>query len=239
MKLSQMLKKLQTAQKTLIPNDREEEYLEGYLSAPGDVDAYYMGIKFKDLHVVTEDLTELASIVGVAFLTYNDKWSKLYDTLSLEYNPLWNVDGQTVEERDMDKRHTEDDFAEREDVNSYGLTTGSTTYGATTDTTDNKTTPYDSATYRNLSQQETSSLEHVDDYQTDAHEDTLTKGAHKDSHDEDAYKDTITTTRTGNIGVTSSQQLLKEEREVADFNFLNVLMCDIIDMITDPYFEED
>lgn len=239
MKLSQLLKKLQTAHKTLIPSDRTEEYLEGYQTSPEAVDSYFMGIKFKDLHAVTEDLNELEAIVGVAFLTYNDKWSKLYDTLSLEYNPLWNVDGVTTEEHDIAKRHTEDDFAEREDTNTYGLTTGNTTFGATTDTTDNKTTPYDSQTFRNLSQQETSSLEHVDNYQTNEHVDTLKKGAHKDSHDEDAYKDTITTTRTGNIGVTSSQQLLKEEREVADFNFLDILMCDIIDMITDPYFEED
>ena len=239
MKLSQILKKLQTAEKTLIPSDREEEYLEGYLTSPGDVDAYYMGIKFKDLHAVTDDLDELEAIVGVAFLTYNDKWSKLYDTLSLEYNPLWNVDGVTTEERDIAKRHTEDDFAEREDVNTYGLTTGNTTYGQLDDSTENKTTPYDSVNYRNLSKQERQVLEHTDDYQTDEHEDTLKKGAHKDSHDEDAYKDTITTTRTGNIGVTSSQKLLTEEREVADFNFLDILMCDIIDMITDPYFEED
>lgn len=198
-----------------------------------------MGVKYKDLHAISEDLETIESTVGVAFLVYGSKWQKLFDTLDLEYNPLWNVDAKIIETHDIDKRHSEDDFAEREDVNSYGLTTGSTTYGQVDDTTDNKTTPYDSANYRNLSKQERQTLEHVDDYQTDAHEDTLTKGAHKDSHDEDAYKDTITTTREGNIGVTSSQELLEKERAVADFKFLDILMADIIDMITEPYFEED
>lgn len=209
-----------------------------YQTAPGDVDAYYMGVKYKDLKVISEDVEEIEATVGVAFLVYGSKWAKLYNTLDLEYNPLWNVDAEIKEERDIAKRHTEDDFAEREDTNTYGLTTGNTTFGATTDTVDNKTTPYDSQTYRNLSQQEKSSLEHVDNYQTDEHEDTLKKGAHKDSHDEDAYKDTITTTRTGNIGLTSSQELLEKERSVSDFKFLDILMTDIIDMITEPYFEE-
>lgn len=208
------------------------------MTAPADIDAYYMGVKYKDLHAISEDLETIESTVGVAFFVYGSKWQKLFDTLDLEYNPLWNVDAKIIETHDIDKRHSEDDFAEREDVNSYGLTTGSTTYGQVDDTTDNKTTPYDSATYRNLSKQERQTLEHVDDYQTDAHEDTLTKGAHKDSHDEDAYKDTITTTREGNIGVTSSQELLEKERAVADFKFLDILMADIIDMITEPYFEE-
>lgn len=233
-----MLKQLQTANKTLIPETRTEEYLTEYQTAPGDVDAYYMGVKYKDLKVISEDVEEIEATVGVAFLVYGSKWAKLYETLDLEYNPLWNVDASIVEEHDIAKRHTEDDFAEREDTNTYGLTTGNTTFGATTDTVDNKTTPYDSQTYRNLSKQEKSSLEHVDNYQTDEHEDTLKKGAHKDTHDEDAYKDTITTTRTGNIGVTSSQELIEKERAVSDFKFLDILMTDIIDMITEPYFEE-
>lgn len=233
-----MLKQLQTANKTLIPETRTEEYLTEYQTAPGDVDAYYMGVKYKDLKVISEDVEEIEATVGVAFLVYGSKWAKLYNTLDLDYNPLWNVDAKIVEDHDIDKRHTEDDFAEREDTNTYGLTTGNTTFGATTDTVDNKTTPYDSQTYRNLSQQEKSSLEHVDNYQTDEHADTLKKGAHKDTHDEDAYKDTITTTRTGNIGVTSSQELIEKERAVSDFKFLDILMTDIIDMITEPYFEE-
>lgn len=233
-----MLKQLQTANKTLIPETRTEDYLAEYQTAPGDVDAYYMGVKYKDLKVISEDVEEIEATVGVAFLVYGSKWAKLYNTLDLEYNPLWNVDAEIVEEHDIAKRHTEDTFAEREDTDTYGETTGNTVYGQLDDNVTNKTTPYDSATFRNLSKQEREVLQHQDDYTTDQHEDTHKKGAHTDEHDEDAYKDTITTTRTGNIGVTSSQELLTKEREVSDFKFLDILMTDIIDMITEPYFEE-
>ena len=238
MRLMEILAKLKAANKTLIPSTRTEEYLADYLTAPADIDAYYMGVKYKDLHAISEDLETIESTVGVAFLVYGSKWQKLFDTLDLEYNPLWNVDAKIVETHDIDKRHTEDTFAEREDTDTYGETTGNTVYGQLEDNTTNKTTPYDNDNFRNLSKQEREVLEHQDDYTTNEHEDTHKKGAHTDEHDEDAYKDTITTTREGNIGVTSSQELLEKERAVADFKFLDILMADIIDMITEPYFEE-
>ena len=233
-----MLKQLQTANKTLIPTTRTEEYLTDYQTAPGDVDAYYMGVKYKDLKVISEDVEEIEATVGVAFLVYGSKWAKLYNTLDLEYNPLWNVDAKIEETRDIDKRHTEDLHPEFSDVDTYGETTGNTVYGQLDDDVTNKTTPYDSADFRNLSKQERQVLEHQDDYTTYEHEDTHKKGEHTDEHDEDAYKDVITTERHGNIGVTSSQDLLRQEREVSDFKFLDILMTDIIDMITEPYFEE-
>ena len=222
----------------MIPSTRTEEYLAEYLTAPADVDAYYMGVKYKDLHTISDDLSEIESTVGVAFLVYGSKWDKLYKTLDLEYNPLWNVDATIEETRDIDKRHTEDLHPEYTDTDTYGETTGSTTYGQLDDNTTNKTTPYDSDTYRNLSKQEREVLEHEDEYKTEEHEDTHKKGEHTDEHDEDAYKDVITTKRQGNIGVTSSMDLIRQEREIDDFKFLDILMSDIIDMITEPYFEE-
>lgn len=222
----------------MIPTTRSEAYLTEYMTNPTAIDAYYMGIKYKDLHVVSDDLQDIDSIVGVAFLVNDYKWAKLYATLDLEYNPIWNVDGKVEETHDIDKRHTEDNFAERENTDNYGASGGSTTYGLTNDNTTNKTTPYDDSTFRNLSKQEHEILEHEDEYTTNQHEDTHTYGAHIDEHDEDAYKDVITTIRTGNIGMTSTQELIGRERDISDFKFLDILMRDIINMITEPYFEE-
>ena len=208
------------------------------MTNPTAIDAYYMGVKYKDLHVVSDDLQDIESIVDVAFLVNDSKWAKLYATLDLEYNPLWNVDATIVETHDIDKRHTEDTFAERENTDTYGATGGSTTYGQVSDNTTNKTTPYDDATFRNLSKQERETLQHEDEYSYDQHEDTHVIGSHVDEHDEDGYLDTISTTRTGNIGVTSSQELIEKERAISDFKFLDILMRDVINMITEPYFEE-
>lgn len=95
------------------------------------------------------------------------------------------------------------------------------TVGGADVTTENGATPYDSEAYHKANKSHTTSLEHTDE------------------HDEDAYLDTITTTRSGNIGVTSSMDLIRQEREIADMNFLDILMADIIDFVTYPYFGGD
>lgn len=197
-----MLKQMraQTPKKTLIPSSRTEEYLTDYLSNAETVDLYYLGTKYKNLVTITDDMDEFLALVDVAFLKYDYKWSKLFETTQLKYNPLWNVDATIVETHDIDKRHTED------------------TIGGADVTTENGAAPYDSETYHKANKSHTTSLEHTDE------------------HDEDGYLDTITTTRHGNIGVTTAAQLIEGERKIADMSFLNILMTDIINVLTYPVF---
>ena len=200
-----MLKQMreQTPIKNLIASSRTEEYLVDYKKNPASVDLYYLGVKYGSLKTVTDDLTEFLSLVDVAFLKYDYKWAKLFETTQLEYNPLWNVDATIVETHDIDKRHIED------------------TVGGADVTTENGAAPYDSETYHKANKSHTTSLEHTDE------------------HDEDGYLDTITTTRSGNIGVTTAAQLIEGERKVADMSFLNILMTDIINVLTFPMFGGD
>lgn len=95
------------------------------------------------------------------------------------------------------------------------------TIGGADVTTTNGAAPYDSDTFHDTNQSNTVSLEHVDE------------------HDEDAYLDTITTTRQGNIGVTTAAQLIEGERKIADMNMLDIIMADIINFVTYPYFGGD
>lgn len=182
------------------PTGGYPDYLTPYASAPTKNDLYYMGIKYATLETVTDDLDEFLTYVDVACENFEYKWETLYDTTVLDYNPIWNVDGETVETRDIASRHIED------------------TVGGADVTTETGSAPYDSSEYHKQSKSNTVSLEHTDE------------------HDEDAYIDTITTTRTGNIGVTSTQKMINEEREVAYLNMLDVIMYDVISFVTYPMF---
>lgn len=51
--------------------------------------------------------------------------------------------------------------------------------------------------------------------------DTMTSGTRKDTH-------ARSLTRSGNIGVTTAQQMIESEREVANFSFLKILTEDLI-----------
>lgn len=64
----------------------------------------------------------------------------------------------------------------------------------------------------------------------DAREDVVTEA--------EAF-DKITRTRSGNIGVTKTQDMINDEREVANFNYIKVVMTDVINAISYPYYMED
>ena len=131
-------------------------------------------------HVINEILLQCAelevlypelSIMKLAITTWSVAnqytWQKLYDTMVVEYNPIWNVDA-TVE-------------IDRE-------TSGS---GNATDAVKG----FNSNTWAESDKTDTSS-----------------------SAEED-----VTERRTGNIGVTTTQQMLEQERKIADFNMISYI----------------
>ena len=203
MKLSKMWDQMkeQSPVPTLIDTTLEKDYLTDYKLNANAIDAYYMGVKYADLETVTDDLESFLAMVNLAFINWDYKWTKLYATTQLTYDPIANVDAEIVETRDIAAKHTED------------------TLGAGNVSTTNGQAPMEASSFHNQTKSTTESQQRVDE------------------HDEDAYIDEITTTRKGNIGVTSSQSLVLEERRVADFAFMDILMADVINILTYPYYE--
>lgn len=163
-------------------------------------------------------------------------WEELYKTTQYEYNPIWNVDGKVVEDRDLkgtDYR-TDDHDTTRTHTDTITRThtdTMTTTHGLTV-TTDDSVYGYNSSTPAPESkevaaQSGTSSDAHTGSI-TDAHTGSISdKDSGTIKHDtSDSGK--ITTERTGNIGVTSTQSLIQEQREVVKFNILDTIIEDFI-----------
>lgn len=94
-------------------------------------------------------------------------WQKLYDTMVVEYNPIWNVDAT---------------------VNIDRNTSGS---GNATDAVKG----FNSNTWAESDKTDTTS---------EAEEDVIER-------------------RTGNIGVTTTQQMLEQERKIAEFNMISYI----------------
>ena len=94
-------------------------------------------------------------------------WQKLYDTMVVEYNPIWNVDATVNIDRNTSGTGNATDAVKGFNSNAW----------AESDKTD------------------TSSA---------AEEDVIER-------------------RTGNIGVTTTQQMLEQERKIADFNMISFI----------------
>ena len=153
-------------------------------------------------------------------------WTKLYDTLNLKYNPIENTDKY---EDYTDKRTTE------------RTTSGETasTSGGTDSRTENETT---SGT-RNETVEHDVSAENASYYQADSRD--TTRGSNEDSRENTArgttslnssgtnsetenYSDTFTHTlhTHGNIGVTTTQQMIEAERESVRYNLVEEIAAD-------------
>lgn len=111
------------------------------------------------------DIMKLAITTWSAANQYT--WEKLYDTMVVEYNPIWNVDATVVIDRD---------------------TSG---HGDATDA--------------------------VKGFNSDT-------WAESDKTDSDSWAvEDVTETRTGNIGVTTTQSMIEQERKVAEFNMISFI----------------
>ena len=132
------------------------------------------------------------------------------------------------------------------DTSTNSASTDTVTNGASTDTVTNRAST-DTITNGASTDTATNSAS-TDTVTSGASTDTVTNGASTDTVTSGASTDTVTngertnTTRTytdreirkGNIGVTTTQKMIEEERQVALFNFYDILFKDIIKNICVP-----
>ena len=179
-----------------------------------------------------------ASFLKMAIGSWSKKqvpiWTELYKSTQFEYNPIWNVDGTVVEERDLagtDYR-TDDHTTERTHDDSMERTHDDTMERTHDDTitADSSTYGYNSSTAAPTDKVETGHDGTITDTHTgtitDAHTGTITDTDTGTINHDTTDTGSITTTRQGNIGVTSTQSLIKEQRDVVQFNIMDYIIND-------------
>ena len=187
--------------------------------------------------LIYPDVTFLKYAIGIWSQKQSPIWEELYKTTQYEYNPIWNVDGTTVEDRDLTGTDylTDDHTTKRTHTDTI-----TRTHDDTVETTyDNGSTTKDTVYAFNSSTGDPSDEVRVDNDGTtaDAHTGTITDAHTGDITDKDtgtrkhdtSDSGTITTTRSGNIGVTSTQSLIQEQREVVKLNIIDVIIKDFAD----------
>lgn len=206
-------------------------------------------------------LTELSEAVRLAIDAHEYELKTLIATTQFEYNPIDNVSEDTLEtyrnkgdEKGDEKRtlnydtytsNTNENLGERTDNSS---TTNNNTYGKTSGggSTNEGVSPSDSSTYNPLNQ---TTENHHEDSRTDnlsstgnvtqgkqENKTTTTVNAHQDKDNLDINMVTTTSyskhiVRHGNIGVTSSQQLIESERNIAHFSIVEEIRRIVADYI--------
>lgn len=152
--------------------------------------------------------TDLTTLAFVIYGMYSVQWSKLYATLKLQYNPIENYSMTETES-----------ISGTESATIANTTTGKTTTSNQIDTS-NSTHGFNSTTA-----QPTDESMVVTDAETD--DESTSNGTTSGENSTDR-----TLTRSGNIGVTTSQQMIESERNLWMWNFFDTVFADIDKVLT-------
>lgn len=155
-------------------------------------------VECSELEILYTDSTFFKQILEIWSKARVHVWQKLADTMDYEYNPIWNKD---VKDTEYIKRT-------KDESTSYSDTASSTTSGTNT----NKGVAFNSNELENREQDQTSGSMSSSDNST-------TRDAGYNDEDREYISQ-------GNQGVTSTQQLIKEEREVSQFSLYDIIISE-------------
>ena len=166
-----------------------------------------------DGELSAENFNKLCDIV---WMMYNKRWARLWEILTAEFNPLENYD--MSETKYIDHGHVE--------TNSGTDTTNRTGTDTITHTgdTENEVSAFNSSSYQDNSKDTQNTTDLDNRNMTDAlvHGHILTNSG----------RDTETLTRSGNIGVTTSQQMAQSSLDLWKWNFFYDIFRDVDSIFT-------
>lgn len=180
------------------------------------IDAILM--RTRELEILYPDFTYMKNRITIWSNKYQINWKKLYDTTVLEYNPIENYD------RVEDWSDTDDETttSARDNTRNINNTVKST---STNEITNNvNVTDQNTAFNAGL----TDHAKQITDGDTTENGTITNTETGKDTENESVNggrtgKHTRTGRAHGNIGVTTSQQMIQSERDLVVFNLYDVI----------------
>lgn len=155
--------------------------------------------------------------IGTWSTVRNPIWEKLYASTQFEYNPIYNTDRTT---EITDSRQIQRGKEEEQTDSGTSQTTGSTT---DTGTAESLVSAENASTYQ-PDRQEVRDLESKNTQNT-------TISTTQNSSENENTKETYTHNEhsEGNIGVTTTQQMIQEERDIVNFSVYDVIVRDFVE----------
>lgn len=152
---------------------------------------------------------------------YLDKWNKLYNVLNSEYNPIENYN--RVENTTINNTGNE---TTNENINNSEVLTGGHTNTNTNENT-HKVSAFNDETFSNDSNDVNNSTDNFI-YNNETKTNTATNTSSKNNTGTNETHSTI----SGNIGVTTTQQMIVSEIELRKYNIVNEFYSDLDNLLT-------
>ena len=183
---------------------------------------FYISEEFGDVNdYMEESIAEL-------FTINNYKYSRLWESTQQEYNMIDNYDKNST--ITITKSGKQKETMKNGDVMSTVDSETSDTTNIGERKTTNKVSPYDS---NNMYDSNSSTIDDTQDSNINKVDGTTRtiKGDDVRTTEYENYSETTTEHTRGNIGVTTSAQMLQGERELAVFSFWDVVIEDLVNYV--------
>ena len=152
---------------------------------------------------------------------YLDKWNKLYNVLNSEYNPIENYN--RVENTTINNTGNE---TTNENINNSEVLTGGHTNTNTNENT-HKVSAFNDENFSNDSNDVNNTIDKFI-YDNETKTNTATNTSSKNNTGTNETHSTI----PGNIGVTTTQQMIVSEIELRKYNIVNEFYSDLDNLLT-------
>lgn len=152
---------------------------------------------------------------------YLDKWNKLYNVLNSEYNPIENYN--RVENTTINNTGNE---TTNENINNSEVLTGGHINNNTNENT-HKVSAFNDENFSNDSNDVNNSTDEFI-YNNETKTNTATNTSSKNNTGTNETHSTI----SGNIGVTTTQQMIVSEIELRKYNIVNEFYSDLDNLLT-------
>lgn len=177
-----------------------------------DVLIHLICMRFAELSLVYPDLDDMRLMIGFWSAARLPVWVALYNTLLYKYNPIWNKDADFLETRNLAGSDN------RTDNLAHGETTTVTNMNTTLNgNVTHQVVGFDSDSFANESKDIPDTLESVNGSTSVNGSNTGTSN-HKTTD-----TGTIRRIENGNIGVTTTQQMIEAQREIVAFNLYETI----------------
>ena len=175
--------------------------------------------------ILTEE--QITTLANILYTRYGVQWDKLYKVLSAEYNPIENY--SMTEEETPDITRTETPNITRD------KTTSAKSDFTVTTNSDTATDVYGFNSNSAVPQGESNGNSTVTT-QGDADKNVTTENETETGTRTERETGKRTLTRSGNIGVTTSQQMLESEIKLWEWNFYETVFKDVDTVLTVPKY---
>lgn len=151
----------------------------------------------------------------------------LYNTTQLEYNPIYNVDETTNETNTRTPNLSKAKTGTETNADTRSTTSSDSITGI------NQVTTYDSNTFNDDSKNTQTGSN------TTTNSGNITTTYNTTDTETGTDKNVLSRTRSGNIGVTSSQDLIEQERNIRDLSIFTIWCDRFADRFLIPIYENE